>query len=70
MVPTTIINFRDIRGRTPLHVAVAFNCRNAVESLLYLGANPHIPDNYAQRPIDLATDDNIRELLQTKMART
>ena len=40
MVLNNIVNFRDVRGRTALHVAVAFNQRTAVETLLFLGANP------------------------------
>jgi len=40
--PTAIVNRRDFLGRTPLHVAVMFNNKQAAETLLYLGANPHI----------------------------
>jgi ankyrin repeat protein len=40
------INRRDNKGRTALFVAVAFNNKQAVETLLHLGANPHIPDVY------------------------
>ena len=43
---TGIMNRRDHLGRTPLFVAVAFNNKKAVETLLYLGANPHIEDVY------------------------
>ena len=64
------MNFRDIRGRTALHIAAAFNQRTAVETLLFLGANPQIEDSYGQRPIDMTTDDSIRELLLNKMSRT
>lgn len=41
---TSIINRRDHKGRTPLFAAVAFNNKQAVETLLHLGANPHIED--------------------------
>ena len=40
----SIINFRDLKGRTALHIAVAFNNKNAVETLLFLNANPLIED--------------------------
>jgi ankyrin repeat protein len=40
----SIINFRDIKGRTPLHVAVAFNNKATVETLCFLNANPLIED--------------------------
>ena len=40
VVLNSIVNFRDIRGRTPLHIAAAFNNRASVEALLFLGANP------------------------------
>ncbi len=41
-----LMNLRDFRGRTPLHVAIAFNNKVAAETLLYLGANPHVKDAY------------------------
>lgn len=44
MQSTSIINFRDLRGRTPLHIAVALGNRPACESLLFLGANPLLED--------------------------
>lgn len=43
---TGIINFRDHKGRTALHLAVAYNHKNAVETLLFLNANPLIEDLY------------------------
>ncbi|CDW79967.1 ankyrin repeat [Stylonychia lemnae] len=64
-----IINFRDLNGRTALHVAVAFNNKNAVETLLFLNANPLIEDKFGQRPVEFALDDAIRDLLQNKMIR-
>ena len=64
------MNFRDLKGRTALHLAVAFGNRLAAETLLFLNANPLIEDLYGQRPIDMALDDGIRELLQNKMLRS
>jgi ankyrin repeat protein len=40
--PTAIVNRRDAKGRTALHLAVVFNNKQAAETLLHLGANPHI----------------------------
>ena len=62
------INFRDKNGRTPLHVAVALNNKTSCETLLYLGANPHIPDCYGQRPVDICYVESIKTLLDAKMA--
>lgn len=50
-------------------MAVAFSNKNAVETLLFLNANPLIEDLYGQRPVDFALDDAIRDLLQNKMLR-
>jgi ankyrin repeat protein len=65
--PTSVINRRDHLGRTPLFVAVAFNNKQAVETLLYLGANPHIEDIFGQRPSDICYVDAITSLLLLKM---
>ena len=64
-----MINWRDLNGRTALHVAVALNNKASVETLLFLSGNPLIEDVYGQRPVEMALDDGIRELLQNKMAR-
>ena len=63
-----IMNYRDSKGRTALHMAVAFNNKVAAETLLYLGANPHIKDAYGQRPIDICYVEALRSLLEVKMA--
>ena len=63
------MNLRDKKGRTPLHVAVAFNNKTAAECLLYLGANPHITDCYEQRPIDICYVESLKSLLEIKMAQ-
>ena len=65
----SIINWRDRKGRTALHLAVALNNKASVETLLFLNANPQIEDIYGQRPIDLAIDDTIKDLLSIKMQR-
>ena len=63
------MNLRDKKGRTPLHMAVAFNNKAAAECLLYLGANPHIADCYGQRPIDVCYVESLKSLLEIKMAQ-
>lgn len=65
---TSIINRRDNKGRTPLFAAVAFNNKICVETLLHLGANPHIEDIYGQRPTDICYVEAIKSLLEVKMA--
>ena len=65
-----LMNYRDMKGRTALHMAIAFNNKVAAETLLYLGANPHIADAYGQRPIDVCYVESLRSLLEIKMAST
>ena len=65
----SIINRRDVKGRTPLFAAVAFNNKQAVETLLHLGANPHIEDVYGQRPSDICYVEAIKGLLDVKMSQ-
>ena len=65
--PNNIMNLRDKKGRTPLHMAVAFNNKEAAEALLHLGASPHIEDAYSQRPIDICYADGLKALLEVKM---
>ena len=73
-VPTTrqflkgLMNYRDLNGRTALHIAIAFNNKVAAETMLHLGANPHIKDAYGQRPIDNCFVESMRSLLEIKMA--
>ena len=48
----SLINFRDHKGRTPLHIAVIWNNMAAVECLLKFKANSLIEDAKGCRPID------------------
>ena len=48
----SLLNFRDFKGRTPLHIATISRNQAACETLLYLGANPLIEDGAGYRPID------------------
>jgi len=61
------MNYRDHHGRTALHVAIAFNNKVAAETMLHLGANPHIKDAYGQRPIDNCYVESLKSLLNIKM---
>ena len=65
-----IMNYRDHMGRTPLHMAIAFNNKVAAETLLCLGANPHVKDAYGQRAIDNCYVESLRGMLEIKMANT
>lgn len=68
---TSLLNFRDWKGRTPLHFAVMFNNKAACESLLFLKANPHIEDAGGYRPLDYADKTSpICRLLKNWMQRT
>ena len=58
-----------MKGRTALHIAAAYGNKKTVETLLFLNANPLIEDIYGQRPLEMASDDGIRDLLQAKMQR-
>lgn len=48
----SILNFRDHKGRTALHIAAIWNNKAACETLLYLKANPLIEDGAGYRPVD------------------
>ena len=63
-----LMNHRDLKGRTALHMAIAFNNKVAAETLLYLGANPHVKDAYDKRPIDVCYVESLRSMLEIKMA--
>ena len=64
------MNHRDHHGRTALHMAIAHNNKVTAETMLHLGANPHIEDAFGQRPIDMCKVESIRGLLEIKMANT
>jgi ankyrin repeat protein len=68
--PNNIMNLRDFKGRTPLHMAIAFNNKEAAEVLMHLGASPHIEDAYGQRPSDVCYGEGLKALLDAKLAQT
>lgn len=51
-------------GYTPLHFAVANNCRQNVKLLMSRGADPTIKNNFSQNPVDFAIDMNDQEMLR------
>ena len=66
-----LVNFRDFKGRTALHVAVIWGNKAACETLLYLKANPLIEDGAGYRPIDYVDPDSaIADLLRNWMSRS
>lgn len=67
----SILNFRDHKGRTPLHIASIWNNKIAIETLLYLKANPLIEDGGGYRAIDYVDPNSSNaELLRSWMARS
>jgi hypothetical protein len=48
-------------------VAIAFENKIAAETLLHLGANPHLTDHFGQRAIDICYVDALKSLLEVKM---
>ena len=64
---SAFVNHQDHLGRTALHSAIAFNNKIAAETLLYLGANPHLNDVFGQRPLDICYVDALKSLLESKM---
>jgi ankyrin repeat protein len=66
----SLLNFRDHKGRTALHIAAIWNNKAACETLLYLRANPLIEDGAGYRPVDYANSSSaIADLLKNFMAR-
>jgi len=66
----SLINFRDHKGRTALHVAAIWGNKVACETLLYLKANPLIEDGGGYRPIDYVDQSSgIADLLKNWMSR-
>ena len=67
----SILNFRDHKGRTALHIAAIWNNKVALETLLYLKANPLIEDGAGYRPIDYVDpNSSIYDILKSWMARS
>ena len=66
----SLLNFRDHKGRTALHIAAIWNNKAACETLLYLKANPLIEDGAGYRPVDYVDSSSaIADLLKNFMAR-
>ena len=64
----SLVDFRDHKGRTALHIAVIWNNKDAVECLLKFEANPNIEDGAGYRPLDFTDPSTpIAELLMKAM---
>ena len=55
---------KDTAGNTPLHYAAWKGDKDTVQLLLDHGADPNAMDIHKLRPLDLAEDDDVRELLE------
>ena len=51
-------------GWTPLHDAAMLSTYKMVQTLLKYGANPNAVDEEGRKPVDVAIEDDIIELLQ------
>ncbi|MDR0288701.1 MAG: ankyrin repeat domain-containing protein [Rickettsiales bacterium] len=63
------INTKDDQGRTALHYAACFNNTDMVELLLDAGAKTNIKDNNGKKPLSLAKNKEIIDLLRGLPAR-
>jgi len=67
----SLLNFRDHKGRTPLHIAAIWGNKDAAETLLYLKANPLIEDGAGFRAIDYVDPSSgLADLLKNWMTRS
>ena len=59
------IDFANIDGDTPLHLAIAFNKPNAIYGLIEMGANEKLKNNAGMKPWELS--DNGRVFASSKI---
>lgn len=64
-----MINSQDINGRIPLHFAVVAGNFSIVRLLLREGSDVFLEDDMGNRPIDLANDDAISNIIFKKMQK-
>ena len=57
------VNYKDDKGRTPLHYAVKYSQKETAELLLLKGAPLNAKDNEGRTPLDLAQTDEIKNFL-------
>jgi len=62
------INIADMKGKTPLHVAVEWGRIEFARTLIENGANVNSTDQQGRTPLDLATSDPMIELLNANKA--
>lgn len=66
----SLINFRDHKGRTALHIAAMWKNKAAIETLLQMKANPMIEDGQCYRAVDYADPASaIADVLKNAMYR-
>ncbi|MDR1334422.1 MAG: hypothetical protein LBJ71_04335 [Holosporaceae bacterium] len=58
------INAVNQGGRIPFHLAVGNKWLKGIEALLCGGVNVHAQDNHSETPLDLAENEEIRDLLK------
>ena len=56
-------NLYDKKMRTPLYLASYHNHKKCVQLLLEYGGNAYIGDIYGKQPIDVTTDEKIKDIL-------
>ena len=67
----SILNFRDHKGRTPLHIAAIWGNKEACETMLYLKANCLIEDADNKKPYDyVEPNSSLADLFKNWMPRT
>jgi ankyrin repeat protein len=62
------IDGRDKYGKTPLHIAAEGGYEHAVSFLIFRNASTNATDDNGDRPVDLASGDNIKKLFEKKDA--
>ncbi len=63
------VNAQDVEGHTALHLMVLWGYKKRLNWLFQKKADPLIADNEGYLPVDLATCDEVREMLNAYMAR-
>jgi ankyrin repeat protein len=59
-----IIDFVNVEGRTALHIAAGKGYFTVVQHLVEAKANVHITDKYKKTALDVASENNRREIVE------